>query len=61
MTQIFVKAGLKDPENCNFGGFVNFVSSACCGMYFIPLSDDKHRFVRESSKKGIGNTRQNSV
>ena len=28
-----------------------------CGMY-IPLSDDKHRFVRDSSKKHTGNPRQ---
>ena len=28
-----------------------------CGMY-IPLSDDKHQFVRDNSKKGTGNLRQ---
>ena len=31
-----------------------------CGMY-IPLSDDKHRKVRDSSKKRTGNPRQNAV
>ena len=25
-----------------------YVTHTCCGMY-IPLSDDKHRFVRDSS------------
>ena len=28
---------------------------------YIPLSDDKHRFVRDNSKKCTGNLRQNSV
>ena len=28
---------------------------------FIPLSDDKHQFVRDNLKKHIGNLRQNSV
>ena len=28
---------------------------------YIPLSDDKHQFVRVSSKKRTGNLRQNSV
>ena len=28
---------------------------------YIPLSDDKHRKVRDSSKKRTGNPRQNSV
>ena len=28
---------------------------------YVPLSDDKHRFVRDSSKKRTGNPRQNSV
>ena len=31
-----------------------------CSMY-IPLSGDKHRKVRDSSKKCTGNPRQNAV
>ena len=30
-----------------------------CGMY-VPLSDDKHRKLRDSSKKRTGNPRQNA-
>ena len=33
------------------------LKSTDCGMY-IPLSDDKHRKVRDSSKKCTGNLRQ---
>ena len=33
------------------------VELTSCGMY-IPLSDDKHRFVRDNSKKCTGNPRK---
>ena len=39
---------------------LNSLKNSCCGMY-IPLSDDKHRKVRGSSKKHTGNLRQNAV
>ena len=43
-----------NPENKRGKGQT---SSHYCGMY-IPLSDDKHRKVRDSSKKRTGNPRQ---
>ena len=36
---------------------VGILQGLYCGMY-IPLSDDKHRKVRDSSKKCTGNQRQ---
>ena len=36
------------------------LTSTDCGIY-VPLSDDKHLFVRDNSKKCTGNPRQNSV
>ena len=28
---------------------------------YVPLNDDRHRFVRDNSKKRAGNPRQNPV
>ena len=42
--------------NCNFGMANKKIN---CGMY-IPLSDDKHQMVRDSSKKCTGQHRCNS-